>query len=144
MRKCVTNKLQTLIEREKIERSKKVTYKTKQEAHEKKLIKNIKKKLTQNNLTVTKSNKENTLVIIHQDDYNQKINEFITNNNFTNVTKDHTKIQQRAIKETINTCSNIIRHTDKWRYVNMNPGAPQIVGTIKLHKENKLIRPTVN
>jgi hypothetical protein len=26
----------------------------------------------------------------------------------------------------------------------MNPGAPQIVGTIKLHKENKLIRPTVN
>jgi hypothetical protein len=92
----------------------------------------------------THADKGNTLVIMHQDEYNAKINEFITNNNFTKVFKDHTKIQQRAIKETINTCSNIIKHEDKWRYVNMNPDTPQIVGTIKLHKENKSIRPIVN
>jgi hypothetical protein len=69
--------------------------------------------LIQNNLTVTKADKGNTLVIIHQDENNKKISEFITSNNFTKVAKDHTKIQQRAIIEVINTCNNAIRHTDK-------------------------------
>jgi hypothetical protein len=47
----------------------------KHETHEKKLINNIKKKMTRNNLTITKADKGNTLVIMHLDDYNQKIND---------------------------------------------------------------------
>jgi hypothetical protein len=41
-------------------------------------------------------------------------------------------------------CSNTIKHKDKWKYVNMNPEAPQILGTITLHKENKPNRPIIN
>jgi hypothetical protein len=33
---------------------------------------------------------------------------------------------------------------DKWKYINMNPKAPHIYGTIKLHKQSHPIRPTVN
>lgn len=40
-------------------------------------------KLILNNLTVTKSDKGYTLVIILQDDYNEKNKRIITNNNFT-------------------------------------------------------------
>jgi hypothetical protein len=62
----------------------------------------------------------------------------------TIVTKDHTNILEKTIRGAINTCGNIIRYADKWKYVNMNPDAPRIHGTIKLHKENKPIRPIVN
>jgi hypothetical protein len=37
-----------------------------------------------------------------------------------------------------------IKQTDKWKYINMNPKAPHIYGTIKLHKADKCIRPIVN
>jgi hypothetical protein len=47
-------------------------------------------------------------------------------------------------KTTMNTCNNIIKHSEKWKYTNMNPEAPHMHGTIKLHKQNKLVRPIVN
>jgi hypothetical protein len=67
MRQNVTNKLQILINKVTIEKERRPTYKIKQESQEKKLINNIKKKMIQNNLIVTKADKGNTLVIIHQD-----------------------------------------------------------------------------
>jgi hypothetical protein len=72
-----------------------------------------------------------------RDSYNQKIHEFIDENNFTKLAKDNTKTQQKIIRETINTCNSLIKHSDKWKYINMNPEAPPILGTVKLHKENK-------
>jgi hypothetical protein len=45
--------------------------------HEKKLVYNIKIKINQNQLIVTKYDKSNTLVILYQRDYN-KTEEFIT------------------------------------------------------------------
>jgi hypothetical protein len=79
-----------------------------------------------NNLIATKADKGSTLVIMHRDEYDQKIDEFIATNNFTKLTKDQTKQQQKAIRTTINTCNNIIKHSDKWKYTNMNPEAPRI------------------
>jgi hypothetical protein len=60
------------------------------------------------------------------------------------VSNNHTNKQQKAIQTAINTCIKTIKQTDKWRYINMNPEAPHIHGTIKLHKEDKPIRPIVN
>jgi hypothetical protein len=75
--------------------------------------------MTQNNLRVIKADKGNMLIIIHQDEYNNKVDEFIMNNSFEKVTKDDTNIQQKTIRGAINTCSNIIRYADKLKYVNM-------------------------
>jgi sugar (pentulose or hexulose) kinase len=83
-------------------------------------------------------------VIIHENEYNQKVNKFITTNKFTKLTKDQTHKQQKAIRTVMSTCNNTIKNTDKWKYINMNPITSHIHGTIKLHKEHKPIRPTVN
>jgi hypothetical protein len=47
-------------------------------------------KINQNQLIVTKADKDSTLVILHKDDYNNKIEEFITNNNYTKLLHDIT------------------------------------------------------
>jgi hypothetical protein len=66
--------------------------------------------MIQNNLIITKAERDNMLVIIHQDEYNQKISYFISSNNFERTTKDLTSTQQKAIRGAINTCSNTIKH----------------------------------
>jgi hypothetical protein len=86
---------------------------------------------------ITKADKSNTLIIISKDD-------FITQNKFTKIRDNYTNIQQKDIKTVINTCKIAIRQQDKWKYTIMNPKAPHIHGTIKLHKEEKPIRPIVN
>jgi hypothetical protein len=107
-------------------------------------MKNIKKKTEQNLLFVTKADKGNTLVIIHKEDYNSKVEEFITNNNYTKLSYDITNKLQRSIKNRLNKCNNIINKNNEWKCSNMNPKAPHIYGTIKLHKEHKPIQPIVN
>jgi hypothetical protein len=62
-----------------------------------------------NNLIATKADKGNTLIIMHKDEYDQKIEEFIATNNFTKLTKDKTKQQHKAIRTTVNTCNSIIK-----------------------------------
>jgi hypothetical protein len=55
-----------------------------------------------------------------------------------------TNKQQQNIWNCINNSKNAIKPINKWKYINMNPSAPQIYGTIKLHKQGKSIRPIVN
>jgi quinol monooxygenase YgiN len=142
MRQAVANKLKTLINHEETQKERKVTHETKQQIHEKKLINSIKKKMKENNLAVTKADKGNTLIVMHQDEYNQKVDEFITQNNFTKLTRDQTNTQQKAVRTAINTCSNTIKHSDKWKYVNMNPEAPHIHGTPTRYHSHEITRRT--
>jgi hypothetical protein len=65
--------------------------------------------LEQNNLIVTKADKGNTLLIVQQDEYNKKVDEFITQNNFTRVANNRTNKQQKAIKTVINACNKTNR-----------------------------------
>jgi hypothetical protein len=93
---------------------------------------------------VTKADKENTLVIMYKEDYNSKVGEFITNNNYTKLTYDITNKLHKSIKNKLDKCNTTINKYNKWKYSNMNPKALQMHGTIKLHKEQKPIRPIVN
>jgi hypothetical protein len=54
------------------------------------------------------------------------------------------QIKYKKNISTINNCNLIIGENNSWKHVNMNPQAPDIHGTIKLHKDNLPIRPTVN
>jgi hypothetical protein len=102
-------------------------------------LKRIQLKLQHNQIVITKADKGNTIVILYKDDYDQKIKEFLATNNFTKLTKDITNKLQTKTRKEISTCNNIIK-----KYINMNPSAPSIYGTIKLHKQGKPIRPIVN
>jgi hypothetical protein len=93
---------------------------------------------------ITKADKGNSTIIIYENDYNTKIKDFITSNNFTQLPHDATNKLQRNIRTTINECSYIIPGNKKWKYVNLNPTAPNIRGLIKIHKQEAPIRPVVN
>jgi hypothetical protein len=69
---------------------------------------------------------------------------FINNNNFAELSHDTTNKLHQITRNCINNCKHIIKPNDKWKYINMNPRAPHIYGTIKLHKQAKPIRPIVN
>jgi hypothetical protein len=54
--------------------------------------------------------------------------------------KNPTQQYQKIIKQTLKQCNDIIQKEHKWMYINMNPIAPNLYATIRLHKENKPIR----
>jgi hypothetical protein len=118
---------------------------TKIETHEPKPLCNIKKKIItkrkEKPTSRKKAEKGNKLVILHKEDFNNKIT--MTQNNFTKLPHDITSKQHKNVTD-INDCKNIIEPNKKWKYTNMNPHALHIHGTIKLHKQQHPIRPIVN
>jgi len=64
---------------------------------------------------ITKSDKGNSIIVLYIEDYNNKINNFISNNNFTHLTLDITKKLQRDNRITVNGCRDITPKDDKWR-----------------------------
>jgi hypothetical protein len=40
------------------------------------------------------------------------------------------------VKQTLKQCNNIIQKEHRWKYTHMNPVAPNLHATIKLHKQN--------
>jgi hypothetical protein len=144
MRHMVAQKLQKIILKEQTQTNNKTDHKAKLSKTEKNTTINIKQKIVENNLITTKADKGNTLVIMNKDDYLQKVQNFISKNNFTKAPNNHTTKLHKHINTTINECKITIRPTDRWKYKNMNPTAPRLHGTIKLHKEGNPIRPVVN
>ena len=97
-----------------------------------------------NKATIIKADKGNTIVITYLENYYDKIQDFIDDNNFTCVSSDPTKKYQREVRNSINGCPHVIPLNTKQRHVVMNPTSPQIRGLIKVHKSDAPIRPIVN
>ena len=116
----------------------------KKNKYEWKQIMNIKNKISENKLTITKADKGKTLVILTQDEYKHKVKSFIQDNQFQKIRNDPTQQYQKMVKQTLKQCNNIIQKEHRWRYTNMNPIAPNLHATIKLHKQNTPIRPIIN
>jgi hypothetical protein len=70
--------------------------------------KQIKKKLAAAKAIVTKADKGNSIIILPETDYHNKVHNFIMNNNFTPIPQDNTKKLQRIVRTTINECKDII------------------------------------
>jgi hypothetical protein len=75
---------------------------------EKRILKQIKEKLVSNNAIILKVDKENSIVIIYQNIYHEKVMDFIHNNNFTNIT-DLTRKFQKELRNDISECPHIIQ-----------------------------------
>jgi len=57
---------------------------------------------------ITKADKGNSIIVLYIDDYNNKIDNFISKNNFTHSSLDITNKLQRDIRITVNSCRVII------------------------------------
>jgi len=85
-----------------------------------------------------------TTVILYLDEYNQKVEKFISSNNFITANADITKNLQREIRNTVNECQRMIHKSERWKYVNLNHTALTMRGLVKLHKEDTPIRLIMN
>jgi len=82
---------------------------------------------------VTKADKGNSLVIIHCDEYEHKLNNFISKNKATETNHNLTAKFQKDLRSTPNECRQIIDKNNKWKYINLNPCTPLMRGLIKRH-----------
>lgn len=84
----ITNQCKNLIQSTKIQRNKTPSHKN--NIKEINIIKNIMKKITDNDLKCSKADKGNTVIILPRDTYLNKINEFIGNSSRHLLPKDPT------------------------------------------------------
>jgi hypothetical protein len=119
-------------------------YKNSREHNEKRVLRSIKEKLTENDATIIKADKGNAIIMTYLTSCRNKILKFINDNNFTHIGSDLTKKYQHEVRASINKCPHVIPATTKWRYVNMNSTSACIRGLIKIHKPDSRIRPIIN
>jgi len=97
-------------------------------------INSIKAKLSDNNVMILRAEKGNTIVVCHTNDHYSKTEEFILNNQFSNIRNDPTNAFQKEIRKIVNRCSITIHKEKKWKYINLNPSASSMKGLPKIHK----------
>jgi hypothetical protein len=98
-----------------------------------------KKKIIDNKLILTQADKGKTIVILYQQEYDQKVVHFMECNHMSEITKDPTEKYQTKIRKQINKSDTILPTTEKWKFTNLNSEVPTLKALIKLHKENKPI-----
>jgi hypothetical protein len=86
----------------------------------------------------------NTLVIISNSDYVNKVEEFIQSSNFVNIENDPTDCFEKSLRDTLKKCQNVVQKEFIWKCINMNHKAPYMYGLIELHKQGNPIRPVIN
>jgi hypothetical protein len=100
--------------------------------------------MTEHKLIITQAEKGKTIVIIHEQEYNTIINNFIQTNKFTDITQNPLNTHQNNIKQIIKQFPEHIPKNTQWKYYNMNPQTPNILALLKLHKTPLSVRPIVN
>ena len=107
-------------------------------------LKKIKTKLIDNNARITKADKGHTLVVIDNDTYTQKVNEFISDNNIKVLNSDPTDSFVKILNSTINNCVTLFDERTGRYLKPINAKAPRLTGLPKIQKDNVPIRPLVN
>jgi hypothetical protein len=93
---------------------------------------------------IAKADKSKTVVIIYTQDYNDKVQTFLSDNNFCTIRKDPTNHDHRTIQKTLQQCEGIIDKKQIKFLIQKKPTPPTLNTLLKLHKPNTPIRPVVN
>jgi len=104
--------------------------------------KKLNQKIKDNNLILTKADKGNTTVIMNKNEYINKVEKFVNENGYIELKHDPTNKYQAVLKRTLN--ENKMFEKTRNYIIEMNPTAPTLKGLIKLHKQDKPIRPLIN
>jgi hypothetical protein len=107
-------------------------------------LKSIQQKIHKNNAMITRADKGKTTVIIHTQDYNNKVYAFLTENNFQPLPQDPTSKDQTLIHKTLQQCDQIINKKQIKHLIQKTPTPPSLNALLKLHKPEIPIRPVVN
>jgi len=84
------------------------------------------------------------LIIIYVQDYNDKVSEFLSSNNFRTIPEDPTNHDHKTILRTLQHCDSIIDRKQIKFLTQKHPSPPTLSALLKLHKPNNPIRPVVN
>ena len=84
-------------------------------------LKSIQQKIYKNNAMITRADKGKTTVIIHTQDYNNKVYTFLTENNFQPLPQDPTSKDQTLIHKTLQQCNQIINKKQIKHLIQKNP-----------------------
>lgn len=113
---------------------------------ENKTIKSLKSKIKENNLTVVKSDKGNSIVILDQKIYKEKTETFLKTQNFNQI-KNPVNKYNKLVRDKIKN-SKILNEKTKMSLIEKNPKCPRLYSLPKIHKSEKLdeipIRPVVS
>lgn len=71
------------------------------------VIRDLRRKLNNNNIILVKADKGNTVVLLHQHIYINKVQDFIANNNIETLSNDPTKGYVKCLNVAINKCKNL-------------------------------------
>jgi hypothetical protein len=80
---------------------------------------------------IAPADKGNSIVVLPIQNYDAKIQDFINKNNFQLSTSNPTKTFQNQIRKTINHSPNLIPSGSKWKFINLNPSAPDQITQTK-------------
>jgi hypothetical protein len=69
------------------------------------LIVNIKQKIHEHSATITEADKRKTIVILYKQTLNEKVNQFINDNQIETLHADPTQKMQRQIQKSLNTAA---------------------------------------
>ena len=105
------------------------------------VLKELNKKLTTENAIVTQADKGKTIVIIHSNEYSEKVNSFLSASNFNTLTKDPMQKFQKSIHK---VCNLIVDKCQIKHLVQKKPAPPNLKAQLKLHKTDIPIRPVIN
>ena len=106
---------------------------------------NLRKKVLNDDLIVTKADKGNSIVILDRSEYNSKVNDFLTSSNAVVYQDfDFDKFCEN-VRKTVNKCEYVIRepHTKRSILIS-NPRIQLLHGLPKVHKPGIPIRPVVS
>jgi hypothetical protein len=107
-------------------------------------IKTINEKLVKGNAILVKADKGKTCVIIYSDDYTEKTQTFLTDNNFQNLNNNPTDKFQKQLIKTLLQCDRIIPKKQIRYFIQKKPQSPTLNAQIKIHKPGNPIRPVIN
>jgi hypothetical protein len=94
---------------------------------EKKIMLNLREKLVYNNACISRADKGKTIVIVYVKDYNDKITNFIKDNDFVKLDLDPTSGYLKQANHAIHSCL-AIKSIDKWKLKGLNPAPPVMKG----------------
>jgi hypothetical protein len=104
------------------------------------ITKSRKDKIKRHNLIITRADMGRTLVIMGQQEYNEKIMDFMNSNRLTVAKSDPTKTyHQSNIKKALNKSESVINNNKKWQLTELNPEPPILKAFVKLHKPHSPI-----
>lgn len=110
-----------------------------------KTLNNLKTKIKNQNIVLSKADKGNCLVILNKDDYIQKVESFLLENNFTLLTNNPFNSFVRRSHNLIKHFSSFLEEVNAPKtLIHNNPNMPRLYGLPKIHKENIPIRPVVS